>query len=174
MRRIPGAKPGTLSEFIPEAFGNRADADPIRVWLKVPSEGDKRQYLVDIMERIDVSSLVPGQTPKVALTIADALERKRKGILRFVDHVEGYSDQAGESIATADDLWTRGELAICNEVEAAIDALLALSSDEKKDSPAPSASSTAASSARPGSASVAIPALPPTATATGPVAMSPS
>lgn len=167
MRRVPGLKPGTLVAFVPEAFGNRGEAEPVRVWLKAPSEADRRAHLAEIMERVDVTAASPGSPPKLSLTFADILERKRKAILRFVDKVENYTGQDEQPIVTAADLWERGELAVCNEVDEEIERLLALGEPEKKGSAASSGSTEAVSSPTVGGVTTAAASSPASATATG-------
>jgi hypothetical protein len=165
MRKVPGQKPGTLIEFVPKSCGNLVgDEPPIRVWIRVPSEGDKRAHLAEIVGDVDMS----GAEPRMRVGFATLLERKGAAIKRFVERVEGYAGPDDVPIVTAADLWERGEDAISSEVAGAIDGLLSLSAEEKKDSPASSVSPAAESSTAGTSAPLATLPSPTIATATAP------
>lgn len=166
MRRVPGQKPGSLVEYVPEAFGNRSESEPVRVWLRVPSESDKRAHLCDIASRVEVTA---GGAPRMMLSLTDVFARKEVAIRRFVERVEGYVGADAQPILTGADLWERGELPVCNEVDAEIERLLALGGEEKKSSSDSSALSVAESSTGAGSAPSATPTCSGTVTATAPV-----
>ena len=44
-RKVPGFAHGTERKFLPESFENRSDEEPITVWIKTPTEREKREVM---------------------------------------------------------------------------------------------------------------------------------
>jgi hypothetical protein len=162
-RKIPGPVPGALIEFVPKAFGNALEAEPVRVLIRAPSERERREHFETGVQSVTIKMqngkpvLDEKGEPIVEVKLADRAERRDAAIRRFVDHVEGYVDQADAPISTAADLAERGELEVLNEVEAKINALLGLTEDEQKKSDESSGSPRPATQASVGTAVNALP-----------------
>jgi hypothetical protein len=131
MRRNPTPTPGTLVKFTPTAFKNDTDSTPIVVWVRAPSEAEKRTALVDYVD-------------KPAPTFAVQLEAKLQRVADWVDHVDNYESNAGVPIHTPAEFVTLGEHALLMEVADAVDRLFTLSVDERKNSDGSSALQLAA------------------------------
>lgn len=159
MRRNPTPKPGTLVKFVPQSFGNAEDPQPVTVYLRAPSEADKRDALVVLVGQAEAGpgakDAVKVKTDQGEVTIGFSQEIEKKGcrLARWVERVENYADSDGEPIATGADLWERGEYGFALEVDEAIGILMGLSVEERKNSAGSSASSQAATQASGGTAS---------------------
>lgn len=126
-RKVPGSQPGAVIEYVPKVLGNDTDPDPIRVQIKVPSQQEKRDHLVEVMRSVQERG------PDGALDFAQIHARIADALARWVVRVDGYSDQSGADIITGADLWERGEHAISGDVYERIEAMLSLDTIEKKD-----------------------------------------
>jgi hypothetical protein len=152
-RKIKGYKPHNEREYIPKAFGNRSEKDPIRVWIKTPTERDKRE--VDGEDSVIRFSVGQDGSPAkdhngdpiMELDNQESMRRHHRALERFVVRVENYESPAGP-IATGKDLAEFGETVIVTDVFHEIMAATSLSEAESKNfkgSPAFSAAATQAS-----------------------------
>lgn len=124
-RKIKGPKPGELRKYIPEAYDNRSDPEPVTVWIRTPTERLKRALYTG-----EGSIRVTGDN-KIETSIGDENKRQHDAVRQCIDRVENYIGANGEPITNGEELAEHGESAILFEVSGEI--LLALSlSDEKK------------------------------------------
>ena len=127
-RQVHGYPPGELREY--ELKNDSA----VKIWIKTPTEGEKRRTaqkgevirvnsegMVDDLHMVDMERLVARQ------------ERFVRG---FVDKVEGYTDAAGNAIATGDDLAEHGDAEILAEVALEVERSLSLEAESVKKSEA--------------------------------------
>ena len=128
-RKIPGHKPGSLVEFIPEALGNKDEATPVRVFIRAPSEAERRAFLADKVEMVTTAGEM---TPRAVYELA--LRTKERLVESFVASVENYADQDDKPVDTGKALKERGEFLLMCEVAGAIEEILALSEESKKNS----------------------------------------
>ena len=125
-RKVLGPKPNEVREFVPASFDNREDPEPLRVWIKDPTEGEKRKLVAlqhemqgdQIKLNADVSVMVAWQTETVR---------------RHVTKVSNYS-MRGVDITNGDQLADHGESEILAEVALEIFTAASLDKDEKKHS----------------------------------------
>ena len=120
MARVIEAIAGEWVEYVPEAFGNRDDEDPVTVTIKPMSVAEFREWATSS------SAAVRGKGgDRRAAKLADKVLRER------VKSVANY--RIGEApIATGADLAERGEVDIVNEVFKAITDISVLSEGLKK------------------------------------------
>ncbi len=116
-RRITGRVPGTVWKYIPKAFDNDKDPDPVVVWIKHPSEGDRRQCY----------------TSGAGSSGRDRLNDFATMVCRSVDKVENYDGPAGP-ISTGAEFVQYAEHALFWEIADAIESDPPLSGDEQKKS----------------------------------------
>ncbi len=121
-RRVPGHIPGSIVEVKPVGF------DPVVVHVKAPTQGEKRDHLAAILADIKVSK----ESGDITFNMGAAFLLREKALSQWVAKVDGYADAAGIPIMTAQDLWERGEVELCALVHSAIEELLSLSPDSKK------------------------------------------
>lgn len=159
-RIIRGAAPGDELTFIPTYDGNAESPDPAKVIIRAPTQADKRAHLLAVSKLSQSIATTPDAE------LERVMEACRVTIEMFVLRVEGYADASGP-IATAKDLWERGETRLADEVGGWIMGLLGLSEPQQKNSDGSSASSQAATQVSSGTAASASPtASTSTATAT--------
>lgn len=156
-RSVDGPKPNFEREFIPEAFENREDPDPYKIWIRDPTEADKRQ-LVALQTGINVGA--PGES----IDLASMIRWQQEAIRIHVLKVTGYSVREIE-IVDGETLAEHGESEIVAEVALEIFAAASLSETEKKHSKKRSGSKsrkidrsngTAASASKPANTSIEI------------------
>lgn len=141
MRKIQGPKPGELVEFIPSAFGNRGDPDPVRVWLRRPTRAEKRDHVLmlsgHLVMRIgaDGGMRVDKKRAELELPLAEIVSRVRATLVAHVSKIEGYVDKLGAAIVDGADLFERGEDEFRDEVYAEIGKMLAYASAAETCSP---------------------------------------
>lgn len=134
-RCIPGPIPGEMRKYAPDVeidgWRNLDDSLPVTVWIRQPTEGEKR-HLVDVMSARNVTYTVGGEVEKVDL-LQDEKWRDQ-AIEAHVSKVENYTDAAGRPIVTGKDLAEHGEALIVFQVAAEIIKDTRLSEDERKNS----------------------------------------
>jgi len=156
MREIWGPKPGDVREYIPEAFGNRLDPTPVRVWIRNPDGREKREILsvgetVRIAMGPDGPVLQDGK-PMMEVGTSDSWRHQHDIVSRCVVKVENYRAPGGDAITNGAELAAHGETAIVAEVALEIRDALSLSAEKKTQSPSPPASSSEAPAPPDGSA----------------------
>ena len=134
-RSIEGPRPDQVREFIPEAFENRQDPDPYKVWIKDPTEADKRK-LVALQTSLEAGA------PAAAVDLASMIRWQQEAVKLHVERVEGYS-MRGVEITNGDSLAQHGESEIVAEVALEIFTAASLTEQEKKRSEKPQGSSSA-------------------------------
>ena len=134
-RSIQGPRPDQVREFIPEAFDNRQDPDPYKVWIKDPTEADKRK-LVALQTSLEAGA------PAAAVDLASMIRWQQEAVKIHVERVEGYS-MRGVEITDGDSLANHGESEIVAEVALEIFTAASLTEQEKKRSEKPLASNSA-------------------------------
>jgi hypothetical protein len=138
-RKIKGYKSHDEREYIPEAFGNRDDSNPIRVWIKTPTEKDKREVEGDgsvIRFAVDDEGMPLRDkegNPVMEIDNEETMRRHHKAIERFVAKVDNYAGPDGD-IVTGRQFSEYGETAIVTEVYREIMASISLSDEEAKKS----------------------------------------
>ena len=123
-RSVTGPQPNQLREFIPEAFENHADPDPYKVWIRDPSEADKRN-LIAMQTGVDAGA------PASKVDLASMIAWQRKAVEVHVERVEGYA-MRGIEITDGKLLAEHGETEIVAEVAYEIFAATSLTEQEKK------------------------------------------
>lgn len=162
-RRVPGLAPNSLIAYVPKHDGNDTDPAPVKVFIRAPTQGEKRDYMIATVKTLRIAS-VEGE---VKLEFSDVLDRQRRFVETFVVSVEGYEDQHGVPITDAAGLWERGELVLAGEVADYIASLLNLDETQRKNSKGSSGSPQATTPVSAGTAAPASHAgTPSTATAT--------
>ena len=134
-RIVEGPTPGSVREFQPESFGNRAEEDPIRIWIKDPTEAEKRTLqLMQTELQFNAGELVKDSdgVPQITVTLQAMAKHQRAAILGHVHKVEGYTVR-GVEINNGETLADMGETEILAETALEITMALSLSADEKKD-----------------------------------------
>ena len=124
MRKVPGLSAGEVRPFIPEAFDNREDNEPITIWIKVPSEGDKRNIFRAMDAGIDSGG--------IKVSVEHALAAQDRAIEMFVVKVDNYTANTGDPITDGAGLLKHGEDVIVREVAAAVLESAILSEQDKK------------------------------------------
>lgn len=137
-RKIKGYKPGDERLYIPEAFGNRKDTEPVKVWIKTPTERAKREIEGDrSMIRFSVDADGKPVTdsagnPVMQIDNEESTRRHHLAVERFVVRVENYEGRGGVAITNGADLAEHGDTAIITELFQEIWSSLSLSVDESK------------------------------------------
>ena len=131
-RKVPGPPQGKKRKFIPEAFENRADENPIAVWIKTPTEREKRDAMQEAAPQFEATE--NGAAPGLAFDFAASMRWQNTIVESFCVGVENYSAADGSEIATAADLVEHGETEIVSEIAAEILTALSLTEPEKKKS----------------------------------------
>lgn len=119
-RKISGPVPGSLVAFEPTFGRDPKDATPVRVFVKAPTEAQRRE---NIARAVRLAEFAPVKTVTL-------FEEQKRLVEIFVERVENYVDAADTEIRTAGDLWERGEQRVVAEVVDFVQSLLVLSSDE--------------------------------------------
>ena len=133
-RRVFSYPPGLVRKYIPAPFKNRGDPEPITVWVKSPTEAEKRLAAAE------------GQTTKIrmpkglsdssgtTIEIAGAAkeEQMRELLSRFVTKVDNYLAADGHAIKDGADLFVNGDSPVVEDVFTEIMQCLSLTDGEKK------------------------------------------
>ena len=114
-----GRIPGREIRYIPEAFGNRDDTDPVAITYRVPTEREKRE--------LTVFGGVAGNEETI-------LAKQHKTLRACVSLVENYNNQSGKPILTGADLAEFGDSLIVFEMVGEIMARAEPGEDEIKKS----------------------------------------
>ena len=145
MRRVGGPVPGLIVPFVPRAFGNDRDPQPIVVRFTAPTEAQRRA--LKRPESLGAFALDPvtGKAEldaagrvKVVLAPTDRTAERKRAVLDHVTSVENYEGADGQPIDDAKRLWEHGETEIVTEVADAILDSAGLTEAEKKSSGASS------------------------------------
>ena len=154
-RTACGAPPGELRKYIPKAYGNDKDNDPVTIWYRVPTERQKRELgSKDERMRLAIGEdnlpiLDEEGNPKIEIDMSAEMERQHLTLERFVEKVENYTCADGQAIVAGEDLAKYAEPDIFNEVVAEIFSSMALggaSAKKSKEQPASVSAETKASS----------------------------
>ena len=86
MRNVITYKPGEQREYIPKAYGNNDDKTPVKLWIKQPSEGERRRLLAGLPVNVTVDSQGNHQTQ----VSQEHTDWAIKAIESFVVKVENY------------------------------------------------------------------------------------
>lgn len=142
MRRLASVRPGALVTYIPEADGNRADAHPMEVVYREPTERERRR-LMAAGESLKVHVGEDGKPDTVETTSVDHVERQARVISELVTEVKNFEIHYGDDIVkikTGKELAEHGTTALVSEIFVRLSGAMELTGDEKKESPASSES----------------------------------
>ena len=133
-RTVKGPKPGNQREYIPEAFGNKEDPEPIRVWIQDPTEGEKRKLTLlqtelgfengEILRDADGA-------PQIHITLEAMSKFQQAAILAHVAKVANY-EVRGVAIVDGATLAEHGETELIADVALEITTGFSLAEAEKK------------------------------------------
>ena len=129
-RMVRGPRPGEEREFIPASFENKKDPDPLKIWIKDPSEGEKRKLIA-------LQSSLQDGTPALEMDLETMIKWQCETVRRHVVKVYGYTVR-GIEITTGELLAEHGESELIAEVSLEVFQATSLSIDEKKSSSEPS------------------------------------
>jgi len=133
-RKVNGPRPGLSREFIPEAFDNRQDLQPITVVINDPTEGEKRRFTLMQTElgyeNGEVIRDVDG-SPRITITLEAMSQFQEAAIAAHVERIENY-EVRGINITTAQRLIDHGETELIAEIALEITTGFSLSDVEKK------------------------------------------
>jgi hypothetical protein len=142
MRRIEGPTPGEAVPFVPTSFGNDREPEPVTVYLRVPTVDARRRRMLEFLATAKLEIRGDGKIAKVTrpdvsttMSMAELLSIQEKMVRAWVDHVDNYLDADGTAIASAEDLWLRGEPDLVAEVYAQVESMLALDTSVAPSSP---------------------------------------
>jgi hypothetical protein len=131
MRTVRGYEPGKSRKYIPEFDGNRSCEKPVTVWIRTPTERDRREIYASnkdvIVETVNGKQIVTTKG-------VSEVNRQALAIERFVEIVENYKVQNGPDIVDGKTLAEHGESQIVFEVAAEILLSCSLTEDESKKS----------------------------------------
>ena len=139
-RKVPGYAHGKERKYLPEAFENRDDEEPIAVWIKTPTERQKREVMQMAAASIETDDQGDAVTdsdgiPQMKIDLAYSMRWQNSVIVKFVSRVENYNGSDGNPIATGQELLDHGETEIVSELSAEILTGLSLDESEKKSLP---------------------------------------
>ncbi len=139
-RKVPGYAHGKERKYLPEAFDNRTDEEPITIWIKTPTERQKREVMQMAAASIETNDQGEAVTdsdgiPQMKIDLAYSMRWQNSVIVKFVSRVENYTGSDGNPIATGEQLLDHGETEIVSELSAEILTGLSLGEDEKKHLP---------------------------------------
>jgi hypothetical protein len=147
--RVKGFKPHDEREYVPKARDNRKSDTPTRVWIKTPTEKDKRDVAADdSIVRVSVDEKgIPIKdaigNPMMEFVNKSTVEMQVRALGLFVARVENYVGAAGP-ILTGEDLAEHGDTDVVLEVYQEVMLSLSLSEVESKNSEGSPASSSGA------------------------------
>jgi hypothetical protein len=143
MRTILGPKPGELRKYVPTAFGNNLEANPVTVWIRNPTERKKRElFSHNSKTRIALGPngkplLGPdGKPSAIEVEVASAVDHQNKMVADCVEKVENYIF-CGVTVTDGALLAEYGEREIVAEVADEVLLALSLTVDERKNFSAP-------------------------------------
>lgn len=151
-RRLKGPPPGDVRKFVPESYGNRDDADPVVVWIKQPTELERRRIDAG-PEPIAFARDKDGKPTRdgndnlvMTVDLRQVIDRQVDAISLFVTRVDGYELSSGEAIDDGASFAENGEPDFIAEVYLEITEAMELTDDEKKALNEPSSSTPPATS----------------------------
>lgn len=136
-RRLKGPPPGDVRKFVPESYGNRDDADPVVVWIKQPTELERRridagQEPVAFARDRDGKPRRDGNDNLVmTVDLRQIIDRQVDAISLFVTRVDGYELSSGEAIDDGASFAENGEPDFIAEVYLEIMEKMSLTDDEE-------------------------------------------
>ena len=143
-RKVAGPKPGGSRYYVPTAFNNNEDPDPIRVEIKDPTEAEKRRLtLLQTELGFQNGEIARDEngSPQINVTLEAMANYQKEAVLSHVVSVENYEVREIE-IVDGETLAEHGETEILAEVALEITTGLSLEASEKKQSSALSNSKT--------------------------------
>lgn len=157
-RRVTGPAPGSKIRFVPKAFDNQADQDPVVFWLRAPTERERREldkhgdrWAVAIGPDGKVRKGPDGE-PLMFLDKDVTNKRAELAAQLFVVKVDHYTATDDSPIDTGEKLAEHGDTVFLEELLSFVEDRMELEADLGK-----------ASSEQSGSASRESPPLPGTA-----------
>ena len=135
-RTVKGPKPGVRREYIPESFGNRKDAEPIKVWIQDPTEGEKRKLtLMQTQLGFENGEILRDSdgAPQIHITLEAMSKVQQEAILAHVVRVANY-EVRGVAIVDGETLAEHGETELIADVALEITTGFSLAESEKKQS----------------------------------------
>ena len=133
-RSVEGPAPGGSREYIPEAFDNAEDPDPIVMTLADPTEAQKRKLqIMQTALEFNGGELVrdPDGSPIINITLEAMAKFQRAAVIGHVTKVVNYQVR-GVEITTGHLLAEHGETELLAEVALEITTGMSLSVGEKK------------------------------------------
>ena len=140
---------GEERRYVPKAFGNREDSDPCAVYIRQPTEAQRRAVTRTATAGAGFSIGSDGQPAldengDIRISFGDdQIDWQREIVKRFVVRVENYTDSRGNAITNGEELAEHGDSAVVEEVANEIWEAVGLRPDAKKDSGASSDSTPA-------------------------------
>jgi hypothetical protein len=134
-----GPTPHEERGYTPQVFGNRQDPKPCKVWIKTPTEKDKREVEGDgsvINFAVDSDGMPlrdANGNPMMRIDNEEAMRRHHRALARFVVRVENCTGPAGP-ILTGANLAEHGHTALVTEVFHEVMRAVELTADEIKKS----------------------------------------
>ena len=174
MRTVQAYSPGDLRRYVPDIDDNRRDPSPVTVWIRQPTERQKRALdevgtkWVAVVD--ETGKVVVDERGNVHLRRDESIANKRAELAceRCVEKVENYVGANGEPIETGAQLAEHGELLFVRDIGAEIETSFSLREDSGKGYVEPSDSESSETQASTGNApSADETGLPSNATATG-------
>ena len=133
-RKVSGPRPGDEREFVPESFENHLESEPVKIWIKDPTEGEKRRLqLMQTELQTNGGDILRDSegTPQITITL-EAMNRHQEAAIRgHVTRVSGY-EVRGVEIKTGQDLIDHGETEFISETALEITTALSLTAEQKK------------------------------------------
>lgn len=159
-RRVPGRPAGEVRTFIPEAYGNREDPEPVEIELMQPTEAQRRNlFRMSVRVRDGRTERNADGSVRVTMEAEDVSAYQKKALEGFVSAVRNYESADGKPIVDGAGLWEHGEDAIVGEVVGEIlGRAQGLATEEKKASEKPIDSSAAETPRSDGTAESVAPA----------------
>lgn len=98
-RQVKGRPAGVVYEFVPKAFDNDRDTDPVKFFIKAPNDAQRRDIVT-----------VDENSP------SDQMRSVKRAVSNHIIKVENYNDTTGKPITDARELITHGETEFLVEV----------------------------------------------------------
>lgn len=137
-RIVKGYEQGSLREYVPKAFGNREDPNPIRVWGVSPEERDARAvYAAAASAKVKVAK--DGKPEEVTMDGA-SFSWAETACARLIKKFEGEYEVRGKRITNGLELARWGESELVYEIAAEFMESASFGEEEKKTSAEPSVS----------------------------------
>lgn len=138
-RTVNGPSPGSERVYVPKAFDNHLDEDPVTVIIKNPTEANKRRFAMMFrpvvkldMESVKKSKEADIKDVDVKIDLAEADEWSRAILTGCVIDVKNYTDAKGDPISNGEQLWKHGEQEFVTEIQNECTSGFSLEEEEKK------------------------------------------